>query len=126
MLPESTEITVDGSTIRWENQDFAITTDEAAAIAEEIRDNLDRGRVDSVLVDNRDASGTWPAEVNEYWTSLMEDMYDRGIDCATVSPSVTNSMQINRLATDGGMDDRIRAFSASDYAEALDFLDIDG
>ena len=126
MLPDSAEITVDRNAIRWENDDFSISTDEAASIADEIRDLLDGRRIDSVLVDNRDASGTWPADVNEYWTSLMQEMYERDVDCATVSPSVTNSMQINRLARDAGLDDRIKAFSESEYDDALDFLGIDG
>ena len=126
MIPDSAEITVERNTIRWENDDFSISEDEAASISDAIRDHLESRRIDSVLVDNRDASGTWPAEVNEYWTSLMQEMYEQGIDCATVSPSVTNTMQINRLASDGGMDDRVKAFSASDYDDALAFLGIDG
>jgi len=126
MIPDSAEITVERNTIRWENDDFSISEDEAASISDAIRDHLESRRIDSVLVDNRDASGTWPAEVNEYWTSLMQEMYEQGIDCATVSPSVTNTMQINRLASDGGMDDRVKAFSTSDYDDALAFLGIDG
>jgi len=126
MIPDSAEITVERNTIRWENDHFSISEDEAASISDAIRDHLESRRIDSVLVDNRDASGTWPAEVNEYWTSLMQEMYEQGIDCATVSPSVTNTMQINRLASDGGMDDRVKAFSASDYDDALAFLGIDG
>lgn len=125
MIPDSTEITREQGTIKWRNDDFMISFEEAKAIGEEINGLLGQPGVEGVLVDNREADGTWPSEVNDYWPELMGEMYERGVDCVTVSPSMTNALQINRLASDAGMDDRIKAFEADDYRDALDFLGID-
>jgi hypothetical protein len=125
MIPESAEITVEQGTIIWRNEDFMISLDQAEAIGEEIKSLMADSQVDSVLVDNREANGTWPTNVNDYWPELMREMYENEIDCATVSPSVTNSMQINQLAEDAGMNDRIKAFKTANYQDAIDFLGVE-
>jgi hypothetical protein len=122
MIPDTTEISKDGNRIVWENNDFNISLDNAHDIGEKILDIVDNANISGVLVDNRGADGTWPPEVNEYWPDLMAEMYENDITCATVSPSVTNSMQINRLAEDAGVDDKIKAFKEANYDEALAFL----
>jgi hypothetical protein len=120
VIPDTTEITVQDGTLQWENNDFMISLDEAEAIAEELQNHLRRHSIDAVLVDNREAGGTWPQEVTELWAELMGEMYQEGIDCATVSPSATNAMQINQLSEQNGTDERIRAFT--DFNEANEFL----
>jgi hypothetical protein len=120
VIPDTTEITVQDGTLQWENNDFMISLDEAEAIAEELQNHLRRNSIDTVLVDNRGADGTWPQEVTELWAELMGEMYQEGIDCATVSPSATNAMQINQLSEQNGTDERIRAFT--DLNEANEFL----
>lgn len=122
MIPDSTAIERDGSVVEWRNDDFNISVDEAEAIADEVMAACDDDLVTGVLVDNREAGGTWPSEVNDVWSALMEELYEAGLYCATVSPSVTNSMQINRLSRESGTDDRIQAFQVSEYQEALDFV----
>lgn len=119
-IPDTTELTVEDGTLIWRNDDFMISLAEARAISQEISHRLDE--VEAVLVDNRNADGTWPSEVNDHWPDLMAEMYDREIACATVSRSMTNAMQINRLSKKAGMDDLIKAFEASDYEEALEFI----
>lgn len=121
MVPETTSITVDDRILHWTNEEFMISVDEAESIAEEIRTHLDGSSIDGVLVDNRDADGTWPSEITELWAELMGELYEAGVDCATVSPSLTNAMQINQLAEDSGSDDRIKAFT--DHEEAVVFLE---
>lgn len=123
MIPETTEVSVDGDVVEWRNEEFMISMDEAEAIAEEVRQQMDDPSVEGVLVDNRDADGAWPAEVNELWSELMGEMYGAGLACATVSSSATNAMQINQLSESEGTDDRIQAFT--DYEDALEFLDAD-
>jgi len=125
MIPNSASISVESGTVTWENGDFQISMDEAKAIGDEISDLINRPNIENVLVDNRSAAGTWPTEVSEYWAELMADMYENDIDCATVSPSATNAMQINRLADKQGLADRIKAFKASEYDDALGFLGLD-
>lgn len=122
MIPNTTKITTQNSTLHWGNSDFMVSIEEAEAIAEEVRHHFQRDSIDTVLVDNRDADGTWPQEVTELWAELMGEMYQSGIDCATVSPSATNAMQINQLSERNGSDDRIQAFT--DLDEANEFLGI--
>lgn len=121
MLPDTTELNVEDGVLQWRNEDFMISTDAAESIADEIRRRLQNGSVDSVLVDNRDADGTWPQEVTELWGELMGEMYEQDVTCATVSPAFTNAMQINQLAEESGTDDRISAFT--EYEEALEFIE---
>jgi hypothetical protein len=120
VIPNTTDITVEDSTLKWENDDFMISLAEAEAIAEGLRQRLQNNPIDTVLVDNRGADGTWPQEVTELWAELMGEMYQDGIDCATVSPSATNAMQLNQLSEQNGTNDRIQAFT--DLDEANEFL----
>lgn len=121
MIPETSEITVDDGILQWTNTEFMVSTEEAQALAEEVRRESERGSVQGVLVDNREADGAWPAEVTDLWGELMGELYEADIDCATVSPSATNALQINQLAEGNGTHDQIKAFT--DYQEALEFLD---
>lgn len=123
MIPETTTIEQDDDVLVWRNDDFMISMDQAEAIAAEIERHLNEGTIAGLLVDNREAEGTWPQEANEVWSELMGTIYDREIRCATVSPSVTNSMQINRLSRQAGTDDRIKAFPSRDYGEAVEFIE---
>ena len=122
MVPDTTHIVNDDELILWRNDEFIISVAEAEAIVAELEPLLEREETAAVFVDNRNAGGAWPADVNEIWAELMGDLYERGVRCATVSPNVTNAMQVNRLATDAGMDDEIRAFDRDAYQDAVDFV----
>lgn len=121
MTPETTDISVNGDNIEWRNEEFMISFEEAEAIADEIRRRLYNEPIKGMLVDNRDASGTWPTEVTQLWGELMGELYEEELYCATVSPTATNAMQLNQLSEAEGTDDRVKAFT--DYQEAVDFLD---
>jgi len=97
MVPETTALEVEGSTVRWTNESFSITVAEAEAVADEVRELMARPGVESVLVDNQAADGTWPQETNEVWDGLMAEMYESAVTSATLCPSLTNKMQVNRL-----------------------------
>ncbi|WP_255193093.1 hypothetical protein [Natronobeatus ordinarius] len=122
MVPDTTHIVKDGGLVLWRNDDFIISVAEAESIVAELRRLLEHDETAAVFVDNRNAGGAWPADVNEVWAELMGDLYEQGVRCATVSPNVTNAMQINRLATDAGMDDAIKAFDPDGYQDAVDFV----
>lgn len=122
MVPDTTHLVKDDELILWKNDDFIISVEEAEAITAEIGQLLEDGETAAIFVDNRNAGGTWPADVNDVWTGLMADLYERGVRCATVSPNVTNAMQVNRLATEAGMDDEITAFGPEAYQDAIAFV----
>lgn len=124
MVPNTTTIEVRNGVIEWKNADFMISADEAASIAETVRDTMRTRNVDGIIVDNSDASGTWPSETDEVWDSLMEDIYAAGVECATICPSVTNSMHVNRLSKDNGTHDRIRAFKPDEESAAHEFVGV--
>jgi|APHM01.1.fsa_nt_gi hypothetical protein len=124
MVPDTTTIEVRNGVIEWRNADFMISADEAASIAETVRDTMRTRDVNGIIVDNSGASGTWPSETDEVWDSLMEDIYTAGIECATICPSVTNSMHVNRLSKDNGTHDRIRAFKPDEESAAYEFVGV--
>jgi hypothetical protein len=122
MLPDTTTIEQRDNIVYWENTDFQISIDEATAIRDRVIELLDRPGVDGVLVDNEDSSGTWPNEVDEVWSDLMGEIYQRGSNCATVSPNATNAIHINRLSRDNDTDDKIKAFRPDEREEAFEFV----
>lgn len=122
MVPNTTSIEVSNGVVEWTNTDFMISREEAAAVAERVREVMRTHDVDGILVDNSGANGTWPSETDEVWDDLMEDIYAEGLHCATVCPSVTNSLHINRLSKDNGTHDRIRAFEPDEEAAAYEFV----
>ncbi|ERH11514.1 MAG: hypothetical protein J07HB67_00521 [halophilic archaeon J07HB67] len=122
MVPETTTVELEGSTVRWTNDSFSITVAEAEAVADEVRELMAQPEVESVLVDNQAAEGTWPQETNEVWDELMAEMYEAGVASATLCPSLTNKMQVNRLSKRNGTDDLIRAFGPNERDEAREFV----
>lgn len=121
-MPETTTVEVEGNIVRWTNESFSITLEEAEAVADEVRELIAQPNVDAVLVDNQTADGTWPQETNEVWDELMAEMYEAGVSSATLCPSVTNKMQVNRLSKNNGTDDLIRAFGPDERDEAREFV----
>lgn len=124
MLPDTTSVEVRDGVVHWENTEFLISVAEAETVAAAVRDTLDDPGVDSIIVDNSQASGTWPSETDAVWDELMADIYAAGLDCATICPSVTNALHINRLSEDNGTHDRIRAFEPDEEDAAYEFVGI--
>jgi len=122
MLPDSSTVTVRDGVVYWENTDFMINVDEAEALVDEVRQQMSKPGVDGILVDNSAASGTWPSEIDDIWGELMADIYADGLKCATLCPSVTNAMHVNRLSSDNGTDDLIQAFKPDEEEKAYDFV----
>jgi len=122
MVPETTTVELEGSTVRWTNESFSITVTEAETVADELRELITQSGVEAVLVDNQAADGTWPQETNAVWDELMAEMYEAGVTSATLCPSLTNKMQVNRLSKNNGTDDLIRAFGPDERDEAREFV----
>lgn len=118
-IPDTTTISVEGSVLHWKNEDFFISVEEAEQIKSEVEERLQE--VEGVLVDNAEAAGTWPTETDEVWGELMETIYRRGIQCATVAASATNAMHVNRLSKDNDTYDLIRAFEPEEREQAVEF-----
>jgi hypothetical protein len=122
MLPDSSTVTVRNGTVHWENRDFMISVDEAEALVDEVRKKMAKPGVEGIIVDNTAASGTWPSEIDDIWGELMAEIYSDGVKCATVCPSATNAIHVNRLSKDNGTDDLIQAFRPDEKEEAHDFV----
>lgn len=122
MLPDTSTVEVEDGVVYWKNTDFMISKAEAEALAAAVRDQMARPGVDAILVDNEQASGTWPQEADEVWNGLMADIYEDGIKSATISPSATNAMHVNRLSQNNGTHDLIKAFTPDDRDEAEEFV----
>jgi len=122
-IPQSANVTIRDNTLYWENTSFSVTVDEAEAIARTVREEMTRAPIDAILVDNREANGAWPSEVDPVWGELMADIYAQDIPCATLCPSVSNALQIDKLSKNNDTYDRIRGFDPHEESEALEFLD---
>jgi hypothetical protein len=122
MLPETSTVAVQNGAIHWENAEFMISIEEAEAVAEKVREKMSKPDIDGILVDNSAANGTWPSEIDEIWGELMANIYADGLKCATLCPSATNAMHINRLSRKNGTDDLIQAFKPDEEEKAYDFV----
>lgn len=118
-IPDTTTFEVNEGVLHWKNKDFFISVEEAGQIAGHVEKKIPA--VDGVLVDNSEASGTWPSEIDEVWGDLMASIYQHGVRCATVAASATNAMHVNRLSKDNGTYDLIRAFRPRETEEASQF-----
>jgi hypothetical protein len=115
-------VEVRGNTVYWENESFDITVEEANTIADDVRRRMRESDVDSVVVDNREARGAWPSDVDQVWNELMTDMYAEDVACATICPSVSNALQLDKLSRENGTDDLIQAFEPGEEESALEFV----
>lgn len=122
MIPNTTTIETKGATLLWTNSNFMITVDEAKAISKKIELMVKSPGVNSVMVDNRSASGTWPQNLAEVWNPLMKTIVSNTDKCATVASSLINSMQINRIARTSGTAAVIKAFGPTEYIKAEKFI----
>jgi len=124
MIPDSATIERKGDVLHWTNSDFQIEVEEATAIKERIEEVIDNNNIEGILVDNEEAGGTWPNEVDDIWNELMSTIYEEGIDCATIAASATNAIHINRLSDKNGTDERIKAYKPSEKEEAKQFVGV--
>lgn len=119
-LPATTTLETKSNVLHWKNEDFFISVEEAQAVKRQVEKTM--SRVDGILVDNREAGGTWPTEIDEVWGDLMQNIYGEGVPCATVAASTANAMHVNRLSRKNETHDLIRAFKPEEREEALEFV----
>jgi predicted nucleic acid-binding Zn-ribbon protein len=124
VIPETSTVEVRNGIVHWTNTDFRISKEQAEALAAEVRDAMAEWSVDAILVDNEEASGTWPQEADETWAELMAEIYENGYKCATISPSATNAMHINRLSKKNDTYDKIKAFPSNERQDAEEFVGV--
>lgn len=119
-IPDTTTLNAEGNVLRWTNEDFFISVEEAKEVKRQVEGAM--GRVDGILVDNTEAGGTWPTEIDEVWGGLMQNIYEEDLPCATVAASSANAMHVNRLSRKNDTYDLIRAFKPGEGEEALEFV----
>lgn len=124
MLPETSTIELRDGVVYWQNEAFNLSRREAQALADKVREVMATPGVDAILVDNEEASGTWPQVADDIWSELMADTYEAGLKSAIISPSATNAMHINRLSQNNGTYDQIKAFTADKRKAAEEFVGI--
>lgn len=115
-------IQVKGSMLVWKISNSKLTVADANLLASKLRRNIDSGRIDRMLVDNKDLDGVFNQDVNEVWENLMKHIMSTGHlqKIACVSPSVVAKMQVDRLSRQAGTFHFNRAFLTEE--EAMAFL----
>lgn len=121
MIPSTNTLEEKDNTLWWTNNSFRITAEIAQELAEELKRILSKKDIDCIIVDNQNASGTWPPETNDAWNDLMTFIAQNKVPCATIAASSVNKMHINRLSNSTNTSDFIQAFLSKE--EAIDFVE---
>lgn len=120
MLPKSVALRFEAKVLHWKNTSFRLTLAEAQAVSSWVLHLTEANAIEVLVVDNRRLRGTWPSDVAEVSSRLMQAIYPHLVACVTLAEPIS-VLQVNRLSTASGTIDKIRAFS--DLNEALDFID---
>jgi hypothetical protein len=76
-----------------------------------------------LLINNREAKGAWPMELNQLWEGGSENTENLPVKrMATLTNSAITTMQINRLSKSNGIEAWSRAFSCDFNDEVKAFL----
>lgn len=75
-----------------------------------------------MLINNREAKGAWPAELNELWSNA-DQVADLPVKrTATLTNSAITTMQINRISKAGGMEEWSKGFNYDFNNEVKEYL----
>jgi hypothetical protein len=121
-LPKTTTYWREGEIFVIKHTNFFVTLEEGTAIAELLMYGLQDPSTKAMLINNREAKGAWPAELNELWSNA-----DQSIDLpvkktATLTNSAITTMQINRISKNGGMEEWSKGFNCDFNDEVREYL----
>jgi len=122
MLPESTSHKTEGDTFIIKHKDLMISTEEAYSIKRIILQAGRNPKISKIIIDNREAKGVWPRNINKIWEETIEEALSFNIKVASLTNSHTAAMQINRISRAAGISDISKAFFNDMNDEVRAFL----
>lgn len=125
MLPTTSTIKkIQGGYI-LKHKTMLLSKEEARSLADEYENMLKDPRCKYIIIDNREAEGTWPPELREVWTECSEKMkLHVGQKSITLCPSEVNKMISNQMYQAQGLYDVSRAYTNDELDEAGKFLGV--
>ncbi|MBM7839611.1 TnpA family transposase [Alkalihalobacillus xiaoxiensis] len=102
--------------------EMASTVEEAQEQANFVRSQLAKPEIKKFLNDNRNVTSVAAPEVGAVWGELMATVSSQVEKNATIAPSASLKMQLNRISKQSGTYDSVRAFT--DINQALDFMEV--
>ena len=122
-LPKTTSYRRESRIFYIKHDNFMVSLEEGKAIAELLAYGIADKETDVMVIDNRDAGGAWPQELNELWSLEGTDFDSSQMKkTATLTNSMVAAMQINRIARNGGVSDVSKAFFSDLNDEVRAFL----
>ncbi|MCM2676397.1 hypothetical protein [Alkalicoccobacillus plakortidis] len=116
------EYKVEGDVFYFKYLEMASTAAEAQEQADFVRSQISKPGIKKFLNDNRNVTSVASPEVSAVWGELMGWLSTRIEKNATITPSASLKMQLNRLSKTSGSYDMVRAFT--DIDQALEFVGI--
>ncbi|MEN0645427.1 hypothetical protein MKY91_19865 [Alkalicoccobacillus gibsonii] len=116
------EYKVEGDVFYFKYLEMASTAAEAQDQADFVRSQIDKPGIKKFLNDNRNVTSVANPEVSAIWGELMGWLSTKIEKNATITPSASLKMQLNRLSKTAGTYDTVRAFT--DIDQALEFVGI--
>ncbi len=122
MLPKSTSHKTVGDTFTIKHNDLMISIEEAYSIKRTILQAGKNPRISKIVIDNREAKGVWPQNVNKIWEETITEALNFNIKVVSLTNSHTAAMQINRISRVAGISDISKAFFNDMNDEVRAFL----
>lgn len=116
------EYKIEGDVFYFKYLEMATTAAEAQEQADFVRSQISKPGIKKFLNDNRNVTTVASPEVSAVWGELMGWLSSRIEKNATITPSASLKMQLNRLSKTSGSYDSVRAFT--DINQALEFVDL--
>ncbi|MDQ0209085.1 hypothetical protein [Alkalicoccobacillus murimartini] len=116
------EYKIEGDVFYFKYLEMATTPAEAQEQADFVRSQISKPGIKKFLNDNRNVTTVASPEVSAVWGELMGWLSTRIEKNATITPSASLKMQLNRLSKTSGSYDSVRAFT--DINQALEFVDL--
>ena len=121
MLPANTILKISNQVLYWKNSTFWFTQVEAEALYEAISRILADPLVTRMIIDNRDATGSFSDSVEAMWDDLLLKLSNHFDICATLENSMTAAM-MNQISKGSGVLHKVRSFV--DVEKAMAFVGI--
>ena len=123
-LPKTTSYWKEGEIFFIKHTSFLITTAENQAISELIIQTMNDNSIKGLVINNREARGAWPKHVVD--SALQEDSHQSDLfkkkKIATLTNSVSTTMQMNRVTKEINMEEWAKAFNSEFNEEVKAFL----
>lgn len=122
-LPKSTTYWKENDIFFIRHTSFLVSKEQAYAIGELLKEAHKDKDTKAIVIDNREAKGTWTQEVNKIWMEVSAEVSNEiSKKVVTLTGDVIAAMQINRLSKNGGTEKMSKAFCSDFNDEVKTFL----